>query len=82
MEKCECVSLIIKPIEIIFKTYGNFIYLANPWKILIKIHGKLYHQSNYLFDDYKAHGNYLKPHGNMCTQPNPREPAHVSKPKQ
>ena len=81
MEKCECVSLIIKPIEIIFKTYGNFIYLANPWKILIKIHGKLYYQSNYLFDDYKAHGNYLKPHGNMCAQPSPREPAHVSKPK-
>ena len=67
MEKCEYMSLIIKPIEIIFKTYGNFIYFTNPWKIFIKIHGKLCYQSNYLFNDYnnqKAHGNYLKPHGN------------------
>ena len=52
MEKCECVSLIITLIEIIFKTYGNFIYFANLWKIFIKIHGKLYFQSNYLFNEY------------------------------
>ena len=24
----------------------------------------------------------IKVHGNMCTQPSPREPAHMSKPKQ
>ena len=46
------MSLIIKLIEIIFKTYGNFIYFTNPWKIFIKIHEKLYYQSNYLFNDY------------------------------
>jgi len=35
MEKYEYVSLILKPIEITLKTYGNYVYFTNPWKTFI-----------------------------------------------